>query len=105
MFLNLFNKFDFNYRFFQGIPADNPSARHIYSVKDDSGISAISSEKSKVNTPKCLTCKLPEKIDSSCTYSDAIFSSRCVIFIPFFYKSYINIFSNVTSIFYHLINK
>ena len=70
-------------RFFQGIPADNPSTRHIYSVKDDSGPSAISSRDS-VNTPICLTCKLPEKVNRSCTFSDAIFGNRCVTFILLF---------------------
>ena len=66
-----------HFRYFQGIPTDNPSVRHIYSVKDDRANSAISN-KDSVNAPRCLTCQLPDDIKSTCTYSEALFSNRSV---------------------------
>ena len=60
------------FRYFQGIPADNPSARHIYSVKDD----ISSSSRDSINAPSCLTCQLPDEIKRSCTFSEALFSNR-----------------------------
>ena len=65
-----------NFRYFQGIPADNSSSRHIYSVKDDSA--SVGTSKDSINPPICLTCNLPEAITNynQCTFSEATFSSR-----------------------------
>ena len=62
------------FRYFQGIPGDNPSDRHIYAVKD----SVVKKGSDSANTPKCLTCQLPNEIQKNCTYTDAIFSGRLV---------------------------
>ena len=64
------------FRYFQGIPADDSSSLHIYSVKDDSA--SVGTSKDAINLPICLTCNLPEAITNynKCTFSEATFSSR-----------------------------
>ena len=80
------------FRYFQVIPGDNPSARHIYSVKDK----VVRKSTDSVNAPKCISCDFPHNTtlqynlphnltthnvtmyNTTCTYYDAIFSSRLV---------------------------
>ena len=52
-------------RYFQGIPENNPSQRHIYSTSDKWG--------GTQKPPKCITCDLKKEAEN-CTYNDAIFS-------------------------------
>ena len=58
-FLSLFR------RYFQGIPENNPSQRHIYSTSDKWG--------GTQGPPKCITCDLKKEAEN-CTFNDAIFS-------------------------------
>ena len=57
--------FSFFRRYFQGIPENNPSQRHIYSTSDKWG--------GTQGPPKCITCDLKKEAEN-CTFNDAIFS-------------------------------
>ena len=81
-----------HFRYFQVIPGDNPSARYIYSVKDN----VVRKSTDSVNAPKCISCDFPHNqtlqynlphnltthnvttYNTTCTYYDAIFSDRLV---------------------------
>ena len=81
-----------HFRYFQVIPGDNPSARHIYSVKDK----VVRRSTDSVNAAKCISCDFPHNqtlqynlphnltthnvttYNTTCTYYDAIFSDRLV---------------------------